>query len=124
MYSVRRYDARFVQGNDGRMRATAERKANMKSGTTASPSQGAREIAKKLATYPSGEVEPFFTRRMLIGDAANLIDAELAGLRNYLEHRDYCAYYDIQTGSQGAHGNNCTCGLAALLERFTPGGKG
>lgn len=85
--------------------------------TTASPSQGAREIAEKLATHPNGEVEPFFTRRTLIAEAANLIDAELAKVLPWLntcEHDEDCCYWD-------GPDDKCDCGLAALLERFTPG---
>lgn len=88
--------------------------------TTASPSKGAREIAEKLGLRRRKEYN-----RLRIGEwevnleAANLIDAELAEVLPYMSHKRDCR--KRRNGGWITAKIECTCGLAALLERFTPG---
>lgn len=84
--------------------------------TTASPSQGAREIAEKIINA--------WLSHSKVGEAANLIDAELAEVLPFLGHKPGCGeeYFRKRTAPLGVYIEiPCTCGLAALLDRFTPG---
>ena len=85
--------------------------------TTASPSQGAREIATELLRLTA--------RGELIWNCKNteaiaaLIDAELAEVLPYMSHKRDCS--KRRNGGWITAKIECTCGLSALLARFTQG---